>query len=259
MTYYPKGTGNPVESLESPLTLAWINSGDVTVDFTFATLTFVVKENITARLSEEITIVSSEFTNYSEVDIDFTAQDGSIEIIPGLPGDVNGDKKRSMADVVRMSRYFAGHTDPITGKLIYVDPIAIEVNGDKRENMQDLTRLLRFFGNCETRSQIYYGSFWVMPCRYEMTAAPYKAPTCEEAGNEAYWYCKKCDKYYSDINATKLTTQTSTLIPATEHTVVVDPAVPATSTSTGLTGYFCNSRCIISGSIIPSKETIARH
>ena len=80
VTYYPKGTGNPVESLESPLTLAWINSGDVTVDFTFATLTFVVKENITARLSEEITIVSSEFTNYSEVDIDFTARATSTAI-----------------------------------------------------------------------------------------------------------------------------------------------------------------------------------
>lgn len=262
VTYYPKGTGNPVESLESPLTLAWINSGDVTVDFTFATLTFVVKENITARLSEEITIASSEFTNYSEVDIDFTAQDGSIEIIPGLPGDVNGDKKRSMADVVRMSRYFAGHTDPTTGKLIYVDPIAIDVNGDKRENMQDLTRLLRFFGNCETRSQIYYGSFWVMPCRYEMTAVPYKAPTCEEAGNEAYWYCKKCDKYYSDINATKLTTQTSTLIPATEHTVVVDPAVPATSTSTGLTeGSHCSvcGKVLVPQSVIPMLTNSTMH
>lgn len=44
------------------------------------------------------------------------------------------------------------------------------------------------------------------------------AATCTENGNSEYWYCRDCDKYFSDSSATKEIEKNSWVIESTGHT-----------------------------------------
>ena len=50
---------------------------------------------------------------------------------------------------------------------------------------------------------------------HNMVHTPKKDATCTEDGNIEYWYCKNCDKYFSDENATE--GLSDVVIPATGH------------------------------------------
>ena len=50
---------------------------------------------------------------------------------------------------------------------------------------------------------------------HSMVHTPKKDATCTEDGNIEYWYCKNCDKYFSDENATE--ELSDVVIPATGH------------------------------------------
>ena len=50
-----------------------------------------------------------------------------------------------------------------------------------------------------------------------LTKTEAKAATCTEAGNEAYWTCSGCGKYFSDEDGTNEITKDSWVIPATDH------------------------------------------
>lgn len=50
---------------------------------------------------------------------------------------------------------------------------------------------------------------------HSMIHTPKKDATCTEDGNIEYWYCKNCDKYFSDENATE--ELSDVVIPATGH------------------------------------------
>ena len=50
---------------------------------------------------------------------------------------------------------------------------------------------------------------------HSMVHTPKKDATCTEDGNIEYWYCKNCDKYFSDENATE--DLSDVVIPATGH------------------------------------------
>ena len=50
---------------------------------------------------------------------------------------------------------------------------------------------------------------------HSMVHTPKKDVTCTEDGNIEYWYCKNCDKYFSDENATE--ELSDVVIPATGH------------------------------------------
>ena len=64
---------------------------------------------------------------------------------------------------------------------------------------------------------------------HSMVHTPKKDATCTEDGNIEYWYCKNCDKYFSDENATE--ELSDVVIPATGHHYVnglSDVVIPAT-------------------------------
>lgn len=58
-----------------------------------------------------------------------------------------------------------------------------------------------------------YGDF----LSHKLSKTETKAPTCTEAGNEEYWYCETCKKYFSDESGTIPTTPEENVIPATGH------------------------------------------
>lgn len=58
-----------------------------------------------------------------------------------------------------------------------------------------------------------YGDF----LSHKLSKTETKAPTCTEAGNEEYWYCETCKKYFSDESGTTPTTPEENVIPATGH------------------------------------------
>jgi len=83
------------------------------------------------------------------------------------------------------------------------------------------------------------------------------APTCTEAGTEAYWSCQRdsCGKLFSDAEE-KTEIEEPVVIPAKGHTEVVDPAVPATCTETGLTdGKHCSvcDTVLVKQEVVPAK------
>ncbi|MBR6313869.1 MAG: hypothetical protein IKR49_04435 [Clostridia bacterium] len=53
---------------------------------------------------------------------------------------------------------------------------------------------------------------------HNLTAIEAKAPTCQAPGNEAYWKCSKCGKYFKDANATEEWTGGEPVIAKLTHT-----------------------------------------
>ena len=69
-----------------------------------------------------------------------------------------------------------------------------------------------------------------------MTAFGANDPTSTQAGNSAYWYCEKCNKYFSDENGENEIEEYSWVIPALGHTpgaAFRENEVPATATQAG--------------------------
>ena len=248
LTYGPDfaADGEAPETYKSPLRLVWSSLSNVTSDAVFATLTFLVKESAVAGTKTEISLsyIEGDVINIDEEDVTFEVQNGGIEVVNGIPGDINGDRVRNTKDLLRLRKYFSGWG-------VEVDPIAVDVNGDGTVNTKDLLRLRKFFAGWDV--EIYYGDIVEKRCIHELEYIAYKAPACEEAGYNAYWHCTKCDKYFSNATATTETTLESLTIAATGHTPVIDAAVPATTTATGLTE---GSHCEVCKKVLVAQEII---
>ena len=62
--------------------------------------------------------------------------------------------------------------------------------------------------------------------------------TCTTAGNNEYWECVECHKYFSDENGTTEIAANSWVILATGHTLTAHAAVAATCTEAGNSAYW---------------------
>ena len=77
-----------------------------------------------------------------------------------------------------------------------------------------------------------------------LTATEAVSPTCETAGNTAYWTCEDCGKIFSDAEATTVITLTDTVIPATGHVhLTATEAVSPTCETAGNTAYWTCEDC----------------
>ena len=65
-----------------------------------------------------------------------------------VPGDINGDKRVTNADLTRLMKYLAGES-------VQVNKDALDVNGDGRVNNRDLLRLMKHLADPDV--EIYGG------------------------------------------------------------------------------------------------------
>ena len=69
-----------------------------------------------------------------------------------------------------------------------------------------------------------------------------KAPTCTEAGNEAYWMCSECKKLFSDENGNEEIQEPVAVLP-TGHKLTAVEEKPATHAEAGHKAYWECERC----------------
>lgn len=75
----------------------------------------------------------------------------------------------------------------------------------------------KYFSNAEATTEITQGATVLSPLNHNLTHIEYLAPTCTTAGNIEYWRCERCNKYFSNAEATIEITQTVAVIPQTKH------------------------------------------
>lgn len=79
---------------------------------------------------------------------------------------------------------------------------------------------------------------------HEMVEVPAKAATCTEKGNAQYWKCTRCNKLFSDKNATNEVSESGVVIPSLGgHKLTHTAAKDATCTAAGNIEYWTCSRC----------------
>ena len=91
---------------------------------------------------------------------------------------------------------------------------------------------------CETCDQPY-GELGA----HKLTKTDAKAATCTEAGNEVYWTCSGCGKYFSDENGTNKIEKDSWVLKTLGHDMTKTDAKEATCTEDGNNEYYTCSRC----------------
>jgi len=186
-----------------------------------------------------------------------TFENGGITVVNYTPGDVDGNGIINARDLILIARYIAdGCTTDPDGYNVTIIAEAANVNNDTRINALDLILICRYISDgCETDPDGYnivlYPSTSL--CSHTLEHISAVAATCTVDGNTEYWYCTKCGKYFSNAGGTAEISLESTVIAATGHHPVVDPAVPATTTSTGLTE---GSHCDICGTTLVPQTII---
>ncbi len=215
-------------------------------DGTILTLTFEVSKDVQTKkpLNVKAEIADGDFYDNNLNYVEATTESGSITALDFTPGDLNGDGKINIKDVVLIRRYIIGDYDT------KINENAANVNDDGKVNSADVILLRRYIA----------GGYGVelkapssLPCEHTMEQVAYKSATCTEEGNSKYWKCTTCGKYFSDVYGNHEITLESTVIPATGHTIVIDKAVEPTYTSTGLTE---GSHCSVCGTVLKKQEEI---
>ena len=90
---------------------------------------------------------------------------------------------------------------------------------------------------------------------HKLTKTEAKKASCTENGNKEYYVCSGCKKLFADADIGKEINKEDTVVKATGHKVVKDSAVPATTTTTGLSE---GSHCSVCGQIIVAQKVIPK-
>ncbi len=232
--------------LTSPCKFTWdgqqLKPQDIK-DGVMLTLTFTVAEQ--AQVGQELGIdVSYSYGDIIDGDLkplEIAVTGGAVLVIDYTPGDLNDDGRINATDIVLLRRYVTGG---------YYDNIvknAADINGDGKVNTTDIVLLRRYIAGGYGVELVPAGEI----CDHELEAAAAKEATCTAEGNIAYWHCTVCGKFFRDADGNNELIDIT--VPATGHTVVVDSAVPATYTETGLTE---GSHCSVCGTVIVAQEEL---
>lgn len=234
------GTGDQPQNLTSPVKLSWGDLVDQTNDMTLATLTFAINETAEGGSSTDIRVAYSQYDiiNSSGNAVDFHVENGLVEVIEGLPGDINGDGTVDRRDLQRARQFFADWD-------VEVDMIAIDINGDGAVDRRDLQRARQYFADWDV--EIFYGEISSKKCVHQtLVKTSEKEATCLSDGNIAYWYCSDCKKYFRDDSGTLEIALENTIIEKTGHTEI---DIPDTAPDYGVPGTTGGKICSVCNEI----------
>ena len=143
LLFSSKATGS--NRLRSPFTVSWYSpsSENESENGVFATLTFTVSED--AQVGNYPITLSYDEDNVFDIDYEnvaFGVKNGALTVYDHIPGDVNGDGKVNMKDIVFLQQYINGWS--VNLRVEFGD-----VNGDKKVNMKDIVLLQQFLNGWE--------------------------------------------------------------------------------------------------------------
>lgn len=213
------------DALTSPFTVVCDGmDAPATADGTIFTFNFLVAEDATPNSKLELTAsyLDGDVVDGDFKDLELNIESGYVSIIDYIPGDVNKDKRVNTIDITWVRRFRMGGYD-----LGVFNEAAADVNDDGRINTIDITLIRRFRMGYDV---ILKPS--TPRCAHTMTAFARVDATCTTEGNEAYWYCDLCGKYYSDEAGQTEISKSDTVIPYGHPLTHVDAKV-ATYTSEG--------------------------
>lgn len=196
-------------SFVSPLTAVMTNG-------LFASLVFKVSPDAPDGSSSDITITYDEDdvfnSSYDNVKLNIT--NGKVNIITGVPGDIDGNKAVNNKDAILLFRYVAGWD-------VTVDPRALDVTGDGKINNKDAITLFRYVAGWKPPA-IELPLHWGLICQHNLLEVEAVAPTCLTDGHDHYWRCTLCGKCFSDANGTTEIRVADTVFPATGHSFAAE-------------------------------------
>ena len=223
---------------KNPQTISFISPlVDVVDNGVFVTLTFAISEYAPDNYTAAIRILCDQENifdgTYAPVSV--SVVNGAVNVIHGIPGDIDGDRKVNNKDAIMLFRYVAGWD-------VDADEKALDVNCDGSVNNKDAITLFRYVAGWEGIEIGRGPASTVCTHKRTKTLAGYAA-TCTETGLTEGKACADCN---AEIVAQQI-------IPAKGHTVVTVPAVEATCTTAGKTE---GKHCGVCGTVLAAQQVI---
>ena len=183
---------------------AWLGSDDCTETGTILVLTFKVSADAEMYKNCQISVSCDEgdILDNSRNPIDLIANPGKVTIIDYLPGDVDDSGAINMLDVLTLCQYYVDGCkyDP-EGYAIDLKSESGDVDANGKINMLDILTICQYYVDGCKYDPNGYG-VKLLPgkrtCQHNMHYFAAKAVTCEEDGNNEYWYCDLCKDYFGD-------------------------------------------------------------
>ncbi len=223
-------------AFQNPCNFNWDSENkEVSDDGTLLTLTFRVAEDAVSnsRLNVDVSYRYGDIYNADLDSLEFQMVSGTVTVLDYIPGDVNGDQVVNGKDVTLIRRYNAG------GYNITINESAADVNADGLINGKDVTLVRRYVAG-GYGVELLPSTYW---CTHSLNAVAAVDASCFQEGNIAYWSCELCGRVYADADGVTEITHADTVVEKVGHgPVIIDPAVPATPDSSGLTeGSHCGT------------------
>ena len=137
---YTEGTliVNEADAANGNITILWFSNEDVQAKGLVYELVFTIKETAEDGITEvKLDFNNNDHGNISGENVLFGNQDGSVEVRSYWLGDLNGDRKYAMVDLVMLAQYVAGFDMTLSAKQL----LSADVNEDGNIDIHDVILL----------------------------------------------------------------------------------------------------------------------